>query len=83
MQGINSSSCRRWFKKLDIINKRRLYIYSLMLFVVNNIHYFPTISSVHEINTRYSNQLHVPLVTLSATHRHYLFCHQDIQQITN
>ena len=34
MQGINSNSCRHWFKKLEILNTLSLYIYSLMLCVV-------------------------------------------------
>ena len=83
MQGINSSSCRHRFKKLEILNIPSLYIYSLMLFAVDNLHYFQTNSPVHNINTRYNNQLHVPSVTLSAIQMHYLLCCQDIQQITN
>jgi hypothetical protein len=34
-----------------------IYMYSLMLFAVDNMHYLPTISPVHEINARYNNQL--------------------------
>jgi hypothetical protein len=40
MQGINSNSCRHWFKKLEILNTLILYIYSLMLLVVDKLHYF-------------------------------------------
>ena len=59
MLGISSmSSCRKWFKKLEILHIPSLYIYSLMLFVVDSLHYFPTNSSVHEINTRYKNHFH-------------------------
>ena len=65
MLGISSmSSCRKWFKKLEILPIPSLYIYSLMLFVVDNLHYFPTNSSVHKINTRYKNHLHIPSVRL-------------------
>jgi hypothetical protein len=42
-----------------------LYIYSLMLFVVDNWHYFQTNSVVHEINRRYNNHLHILSVTLA------------------
>jgi hypothetical protein len=40
-----------------------------MLFVVDNINYFQTNSSVHEINTRYKNQWTLPSVRLSAMQR--------------
>ena len=83
MQGINSSSRKDWYKKLEILNVLSLYIYSIMLFAVDNLHYFQINSSVNNINTRYNNQLHVPSVTLSAIHMYYLLCCQDIQQITN
>ena len=72
MQEINSISCRQRFEKFDILNIPSLYIYSLMLFAVDNLHYFQTNSSVHNINTRYNNQLHVPSVTLSVIQMHYL-----------
>ena len=37
-----------------------------MSFIVGNVHYFQTNSSVHEINTRYKNQLHAPSVRITA-----------------
>jgi hypothetical protein len=37
-----------------------------MSFLFGNMHYFQTNSSIHEINTRYKNQLHVPSVRLTA-----------------
>jgi hypothetical protein len=73
-QRINSSSCMHWFKKLEILNITCFYIYCLMLFVVDNLHYFQTNFSVHEINTRHNNQSHVTPVTLSAIHRYCLLC---------
>jgi hypothetical protein len=33
------------------------------------MHYLQTNSSVHDINTRYKNQLHVPLIRFSAIQR--------------
>jgi hypothetical protein len=70
MLGISPQSyCRKWFKKLETLPIPSLYIYSLMLFLVDNMHYFQTNSSVHDINTRYKNQLHMPLVRLSAIQR--------------
>jgi hypothetical protein len=63
------SSCRKWYKKLDILLVPSLYIYSLMLFFVDNVHYLQTNSSVHDINTRYKHHLHIPLVRLSTIQR--------------
>jgi hypothetical protein len=39
------------------------------MFVVDNMHYFHSNSTVHGINTRYMNQLHKPSVRLSAIQR--------------
>jgi hypothetical protein len=46
-----------------------MYIYSSTLFVVDNLHYFQTNSSVHEIDTRYKNHLHIPSVRLAVIQR--------------
>jgi hypothetical protein len=40
-----------------------------MLCVVNNLHYFQTNSFLHETNTRYENNLHIPSVRLAAKPR--------------
>jgi hypothetical protein len=70
MLGIRSrSSCRKWFKKVVILPIPRLYIYSVMLFVVDNWHYFQTNSSVYDINTGYNNHLHIPSVRLDSIQR--------------
>jgi hypothetical protein len=37
-----------------------------MLFLVGNMYYLQTNSSVHHINIRYRNQSHIPLVRLAA-----------------
>jgi hypothetical protein len=59
------SSCRKCFKNLEILPIPSWYIDSLILFVVDNFHYFQTNSSVHEINTRCKNHLQIPLVRLA------------------
>jgi fumarate reductase subunit D len=58
-------SCIDLFKKLDILAFPCLYVFSLMLFVLNNFNNFHTNSRVREINTRYKKQLHRPVVNLS------------------
>ena len=70
MQGIDCSSCRHRFEKLEVLNIPSVYIYCLMLFAVDNLHYFQTNSSVQVINTTHNTQLHVPSVTLAAIQRY-------------
>jgi len=69
MLGISfGSSCRKQFKKLEILHIPTVYIYSIMS-VFDNMLYWHTNSSINEINTRYKNQLDVPSVRLSAIQR--------------
>jgi hypothetical protein len=87
MLGISSrSSSRKWFRKLEISPIPSLCIYSLMLFIVYNMHYFQTSSSIHEINTRCKNQLHIPsdwlpsrAVLVILLLRYSTSCHQEFQ----
>jgi len=60
------SSCREVLKKLDILTVPCLYIYALMLFAVKNLNIYQTNTSVHSMNTRQHNKLHLPLVRLSS-----------------
>jgi hypothetical protein len=65
--GIGSRcSYRNWLKKLEILPVPSLYMFSLMMFVVNNLDEFQTNSSMHGINTRCKIQLHIPSVRLSS-----------------
>ena len=61
------SSCREGFKKLDILNS--LYVYVLMLFVVKNLNIYQTNTSVHGVNTRQQNKLHIPSLRLTSIQR--------------
>jgi hypothetical protein len=45
------------------------YIFSLLLFIVNNQEHFQTNSAVNSDNTRNKNQLHRPIVNLSCFHK--------------
>jgi len=59
------TSCRRLFKKLEILTVRSQFIYSLMSFFIGNQEKFQTNSSEHNINTRYKHHLHRPVANLS------------------
>jgi len=41
------------------------YISSLILYTVNNKHLFNTNNEIHKYKTRYNNNLHLPIATLS------------------
>jgi len=45
-------SCREFFKELKILTLSSQYIFSLLLFVVNNTDYFVSDSVHHNINTK-------------------------------
>jgi len=63
------SYCRDGFKKLDILTVPCLYIYASMLLAVKYLTIYQTNSSVHGVNTRQQNKLHIPLVRLSSIQR--------------
>jgi IS1 family transposase len=54
------TSCRRLFKKSEILLVPTQYIHSLMNFFVSNQDNFQTNSSIHNINTRNIHHLHRP-----------------------
>jgi hypothetical protein len=63
--GLRSPS-REGFKKLDILTVPCLYIYALMLFVVKNPNIYQTNNSMHNLNTRQQDRLHVLSVRFSS-----------------
>jgi hypothetical protein len=74
MKGINSSSsCSGLFKKLDLKPAPCEYVFSLMMFDVNNPDNFQTNSVVHGMNTRAKHQLHRPTVNLSCIKKRVSF----------
>jgi len=55
-------SRRELFKELKMLTLSSQYIFSLLLFVVNNRDYFISNSVYHNINTRRKNDLHLPCI---------------------
>jgi hypothetical protein len=51
----NRDSCKDMFKKLDILTFYSQYIFSLLIFVTDNISLFKTHSEFYNINTRSKN----------------------------
>jgi hypothetical protein len=52
--------CRELFKKLQILPLYFQYIYSLLMFVVENKDLFKLNSDIHIIGTRHNNDFHLP-----------------------
>ena len=60
-----SDSCRETFKSMKIMTFYSQYIYSLLLYIVNNKHQFITDRETHKYSTRSNNNLHLPTANLS------------------
>jgi hypothetical protein len=58
-------SCREVFKNTEIMMLYSQYIYSLILYTVNNKHLFDTNNEIHKYKTRNKNNLHLPIANLS------------------
>jgi hypothetical protein len=55
-------SCRKWFRKLNILTAPCPHILSLIISAVNNHNYFQTNTTIHDIITRHGDHLHRPVV---------------------
>jgi hypothetical protein len=58
-------SCRVIFKKLEILPFYSQYIYSLLLFVINNKDVFNFNIDIHKYTTRFHGNLHVPIINIT------------------
>jgi len=58
-------SCREHFKNLKILPLQSQYMYSLLLFVIDNGDYFKLNSEIQNISTRNKSNLHLPISNLS------------------
>jgi len=61
----NRDSCRQLFKNLKILPLKSKYIFSLLLFVAENRDLYESNSEIHNINTRFSSDLHTPTANLT------------------
>jgi len=58
-------SCREDFKSMEILTLYSQYIYSSVLYTINNKHLFDTNNEIHKYKTRNNNNLHRPIANLS------------------
>jgi len=56
----NRVPSRQLFKNLKILLLKSQYIFSLLLFVAKNRDLYESNSEIHNINTRFSSDLHTP-----------------------
>jgi hypothetical protein len=56
----NRESCRNLLKELNILPLMSRYILSLLTFVSNNREQYFANFEIHNINTRHTNNLHLP-----------------------
>jgi len=68
-----SSSCTEPLKTIEVLPFYSQYIFSLLLYVVNNYHLFTKNLEVHNHNTRTANNFHRPITILTKYHKgaHY------------
>ena len=57
--------CRDLFKKIKILLLYSQYIYTMSLYTVNNKHLYTINMEIHNFNTRYNTNLHLPLSNLT------------------
>jgi hypothetical protein len=58
-------SCREAFKNTQIMTLYSQYIYSLILFTVDNKHLFTPNNKIHKYTTRNNSNLHLPTINLT------------------
>jgi hypothetical protein len=59
------NSCHLLFKNLKILPLKSQYTFSLLLFVAENRVLYESNSEIHNINTRFSYDLHTPTANLT------------------
>jgi len=65
MNGRNRDSCHQLFKNLKILLLKSQYNFSLLLFVAKNRDLYESNSQIHNINTGFSSDLHIPTANLT------------------
>jgi hypothetical protein len=73
MNARNRDSCHQSFKNLKILQLKSQYIFSLLLFVAKNRDLYESNSEIHNINTRFSSDLHIPTANLTTFQRRHFY----------
>ena len=75
-------SCRKLFKKLQILPFASQYIFSVLVFVNRNRELFLFNSDIHGVNTRYNQNLHMPSTKLTMLQKGVLHSGSRILQLS-
>ena len=65
MSSVRKDSCCELFKQQNILPLQYQYIFSLLLFTIENRDQFLSNSELDNINTRYNANLHLPIANLT------------------
>jgi len=65
MNARNRDSCHQLLKNIKILPLKSQYIFSLLLFVAENRDLYESNLEIHNINTRFSSDLHIPTANLT------------------
>ena len=66
-------SCHQLFKQLQISSLPSQYIFSLLVFVNKNRGLFQSNSEIHDLNTRFNHNLHLPSTDLTLVQKQILY----------
>jgi hypothetical protein len=69
-----AESCKKLFKEMNILTFYCQYIFSLVMYMVNNKHLFTKNLEIHNHDTRKACNLHVPTIKLTKYQKgaHYM-----------
>jgi len=66
-------SCCQLFKQLQILSLPSQYIFSLLVVVNNNRGLFQSSSEIHNLNTRFNHNLHLPSTNFTSVQKAVLY----------
>ena len=66
-------SCQNLYKQLQILTLSSQYIFSLLIFVAKHRDLFLSNSEIHDINTRFNYNLHLPTTNLTLVQKGVLY----------
>jgi len=71
-------SCHQLFKQLQILSLPSQYIFSLLVSVNKNRGLFQSNSEIHDLNTRFNHNLHLPSTNSTLLHKAVLYTRSKI-----
>jgi hypothetical protein len=66
-------TCRHLFKQLRLLSLPSQYIFSLLVFVIKNRDFIQSNSGIHNLNTRFNHNLHLPSTNQTSVQKGVLY----------